>query len=179
MGPQWYCIIVEAGCQRQIRAVLADKGYRVFVPMAKRWVNHARVKKAVERPLLGRYVFVELQPGQAFLPVMTTAGVEAIISNAGAPCVIPRRQVDRLFHAQLAGRFDETRGGPPVGARVAIVSGKFENWIATVTGIGHRGRQVSVKLLGHKTTIDKLPPGALRPAFGSDLEKSNPEEIPN
>jgi len=177
---QWYCLIVEAGCQRQVRAVLADKGYRIFVPMVKRWRSHARVKKAVERPLLGRYMFVELDyRNQSFLPITTTPGVEAVISNAGMPWPVDRTDVDDLFDRYLAGEFDETKGGPPVGARVAIVESRFENWLATVTGLEKGGKQISVKLLGHRTTLNKLPGRALRPAFGSDLERSNPAEVPS
>jgi len=175
MGADWYCVIVEAGRQRQIRAVLADKGYRAFVPMVKRWVKHARVKTAKERPLLGRYLFVELDPvNQSWLPVTATPGVQAVISNGGSPCPIPRREVDHLFDAYLAGWFDETRGDLPIGARVAIVQGAFDNWIGTVTGIEGRGRQHTVRILGQKTTLSKLPRNALRPAFGSDLSREPP-----
>src|SRR5262245_21203059 len=172
-------MVVEAGCHRQVRAMLADKGYRCFVPMKKVWVSHARVKQAKEKPLLGRYVFVELDSeNQSFMPVTTTPGVEAVISNAGAPWPVPREDVLDLLERYLAGEFNETRGGPPIGARVAIVEGKFENWLATVTGIEKGGKQISVKLLRHKTTLNKLPGRALRPASGFDLERSNPEEVP-
>jgi hypothetical protein len=33
----------------------------------------------------------------------------------------------------LAGEFNETKNGPPVGPHVAIVEGKFINWLATAT----------------------------------------------
>jgi transcription antitermination factor NusG len=82
-SPQWFCIVVEVGCHRRVRAMLADKGYRCFVPMKLVWVTHARVKQAKEKPLLGRYVFVELDPAsQSFKPVTKTPGVEAVISKA-------------------------------------------------------------------------------------------------
>jgi transcription antitermination factor NusG len=180
-NPQWFCIVVEVGgCHRQVQAILADKGYRCFVRMKMVWVSHARVKQAKEKPLLGRYVFVELDPeSQSFMPVTTTPGVEAVISSAGVPWPVPRDEVNDLLDRYLAGEFNETRkGAPPIGARVAIIEGRFENWLATVTGLEKGGKQISVKLLGHKTTLNKLPRRALRPALGFDLGRSNHEEVP-
>ena len=178
MGPQWFCIIVEAGCQRQIRAVLADKGYRVFIPMVKRWRSHARVMTAVEQPLLGRYVFVEVDyPRQSFGPITATAGVEALILASGEPWPVKRSDVDDLMHRYLAGEFDEIKNGPlPVGARVAIVAGKFENWLATVTKAGDR--RATVKLKGTRQHVNDISLKSLRPAFGSDLQRSNPDDVP-
>jgi transcription antitermination factor NusG len=120
--PQWFCIVVGAGCHRQVRAMLAAKGYRCFVPMRMVWVTHARVKQAKEKPLLGRYVFVELDPErQSFMPVTTTPGVGAVISNAGVPWPVPRDEVNELVDRYLAGEFNETRNGAlPIGARVAM-----------------------------------------------------------
>jgi transcription antitermination factor NusG len=178
-GANWFCLVVEPGCHRQVENHLAAIGYRPFFPKVKRWVSHARVKKAAERPLLGRYLFVEIDfPRQSFSPVMAARGVEAIISSGGTPWPMPRREVDNLFDRYLSGEFDEVKRGFPVGARVAIVAGEFENWIATVTGLEKGGKQISVKLLGHKATLNKLPGRALRPAFGTDLDRGNPREMP-
>jgi Transcription termination factor nusG len=77
-GPQWFCLVVDPGCQRQIENALAALGYRPFMPKVKKWVSHARVKKAVERPLpgLARYLFVKVDfPRQSFAPIMATPGV--------------------------------------------------------------------------------------------------------
>jgi transcription antitermination factor NusG len=74
------------------------------------------------RVLLGRYVFVELDyQNQSFLPITTTPGVDAAFSAAP----VPPADVDDLFDRYQACEFDETKGGPPIGARVAIVEGKF------------------------------------------------------
>jgi len=60
------------------------------------------------------------------------------------------------------------------GARVAIVEGKFDNWLATVTG-REKGGGVTVKLLGKNIHVNKLPASSVRPATGFDLERGNPE----
>jgi len=177
-GAQWFCLVVEAGCHRQIENALAARGFRCFFPKVRRWVSHARVKKAVERPLLGRYVFVEVDyPRQSFAPVMTIPGVESIISSgAGVPWAMPRREVDDLFDRYLSGEFDEIKHGVPIGARVAIVAGKFEDWIATVTGRSGKGR-LTLKLLGKNVHVNDVSAKSVRPAFGYDLARGNPEEV--
>jgi hypothetical protein len=96
-------------------------------------------------------------------------GIDAAIAAGDRPAI--------LFDRYLAGEFNETKDGPPIGARVAIVEGRFDNWLATVTDL-EKGGKFSAKLPGHKTTLNKLPGRALRPAFGSDLERSNPEKVP-
>ncbi|WP_315729023.1 transcription termination/antitermination protein NusG [Bradyrhizobium sp. SZCCHNS2015] len=178
-GPQWFCITVGPNSHRQVENALAVIGYRVFLPKLKRWVSHARVKKAVERPLLGRYMFVEVNyPRQSFAPLTATRGVDAIISSAGIPWPMPRAEVEDLLHRQMAGEFDEVARGPiPVGARVAIVEGQFENWLATVTARG-RGGKLSLKLVGKSVTFDQVSPHEVRPALGFGSDRTNRERGP-
>jgi transcription antitermination factor NusG len=142
------------------------------MPKIRKWVSHARVKKVVERPLLGRYLFVEVDyPRQSFDDVAGAQGVESIISLMGVPCVMPRADVEDLLSRYLAGEFDQVANEAiPIGARVCIVEGKFDNWLATVTGRGKGGR-FTVKLLGENVHLNKVSPYSVRPALGSDLSR--------
>ena len=90
-------------------------------------------------PGLARYLFVEVDfPRQSFAPIMATPGVGYAISVAGVPWPMPRADVEDLLHRYMAGEFDEVAKGPiPVGARVAIVEGKFE--IGSPRSPGRRG----------------------------------------
>jgi transcription antitermination factor NusG len=73
-------------------------------------VSHAHVKKVFERPLLGRYLFVEVDcPRQSFDDVAGAQGVESIISLMGVPCVMPRGDVEELLSRYLAGEFDQAK----------------------------------------------------------------------
>ena len=175
-GPNWFCVVVEQNRHRQVEAFLAAMGCRTFVPRVKKWVSHARVRKAVERPLIGRYLFVEVDyPRQSFAPVRAARGVQDIVSHLGVPCVMPRADVEDFLERYLLGEFDEVTGKPvPIGARVAIVEGKFDNWLATVTG-RQKGGGLTVKLLGRNVHLGKLPVSSVRPATGFDLERGNPD----
>jgi transcription antitermination factor NusG len=89
-------------------------------------------------------MFVELDyQNQSFLPITATPDVTAVISAAGVPWPVPQVDVDDLFDRSLTGEFNETKGGLTIGARVAIVAGKFENWLATVTGIEKGGQPLA------------------------------------
>ena len=119
-------------------------------------------------------------PRQSFGPVRAVRGVEDIISHLGVPCVMPRADVEDFLERCLLGEFDKVAGKSiPLGARVAIVDGKFDNWLATVTG-RDKGGALTVKLLGRNVHLNKLPASSVRPASGFDLDRGNPElEIAN
>lgn len=151
-GAKWFCITTNPNCQNRACLELYSLGYRTFYPRMKKWVSHARVRKAVERPLLGRYVFVEVDyPRQDFGTVRSINGVEGIISTYGVPTPFPARWVEDFLERYLAGEWDHTiqdpvqyrdgygnlqiRENPPIptGARVRIVEGEFNDLLATVT----------------------------------------------
>lgn len=151
---QWYCVVTNPNCQRRAELELSSLGFRSFTPKLKKWVTHARVRKAVERPLLGRYLFVEVDhPRQSFGAVRAIHGVEGIVSNLGRPLPIPSRWVHDLLTRYLAGEWDfvrpepvtfingngvkETRHNGPlvIGARVRVMEGEFNDMLATVTGV--------------------------------------------
>jgi transcription antitermination factor NusG len=67
---QWFCITTNPNCQARAALELYALGFRTFLPKIRKWATHARVRKAVEKPLLGRYLFVEVdQPRQSFWTV--------------------------------------------------------------------------------------------------------------
>ncbi len=51
-GPKWFCVVVNPNCLRRAEYFLGAAGYRTFCLKLRKWVSHARVKRAVERPLL-------------------------------------------------------------------------------------------------------------------------------
>lgn len=133
--PRWYIAITNPNCHRRAEAELAALGYRAFWPKLRKWVNHARVKKAKEYPILGRYLFVQVHD-QNFWRVRSVNGVEALLTgDSGAPAEARNDEVmdfERRYHA---GEWDfVTKGLLPIGARVRIIEGEFANMLVTVRG---------------------------------------------
>lgn len=144
---RWFCAVTNPNCQARAALGLYEIGYRTFYPKARRWVSHARVKTAKEKPLLGRYIFVEVdQPRQSFGKVRGVSGIEGFVSNPD-PVQIPASMVERFRLRQMAGEWDEVASGPlMVGARIRIMEGEFADMLATVTKV--KGKRIDFKLHG-------------------------------
>jgi transcription antitermination factor NusG len=147
---KWFCAVVNPNCQARASLGLYELGFRTFYPRVRRWVSHARVRKAKEKPLLGRYIFVEIDhPTQSFGSVRSVNGIEGIVSNPD-PIQIPSAYVSRLRERYMSGEWDEVaKGSIPIGARVLVVEGEFNDMLATVTSRKH-GR-LHCKILGTNT----------------------------
>lgn len=169
---RWYCAVTNPNCEARAALGLHDLGYRSFYPKVRRWVSHARVRMAKEKPLLGRYIFVEVDCSmQSFGAVRSVNGIEAIVSNPG-PVAIPTEYVQRLRERYMDGEWDFVRQTPcpheeineetgkveiavranpplPIGARIKLMEGQFADMLATVTAReGRKGKTIAFKLHG-------------------------------
>lgn len=160
---KWFCAVTNPNCQARAALGLYDLGYRTFYPKVRRWVSHARVKTAKEKPLLGRYIFVEVDPKneqQSFYAVRAVNGIESVLSSwqqtpFGAriqPAVFCSDWIASMRLRQMAGEWDETRGALPIGARIKLMEGEFADRLATVTAKeGRRERTIVFKLVDENT----------------------------
>lgn len=177
---EWFVAVTNPNCQARAAMGLSELGYRSFYPRIKRWVSHARVRTAKEKPLLGRYLFVEVdqpsfdergrrlyEPKQSFGEVRTVNGIEGFVSNPD-PVRVPARYVQRLRERYLYGEWDFVRQEPcpfyewdpktgqmelrtrindqmPIGARIKIVEGQFNDMLATI--VARKGRRIDFKIV--------------------------------
>lgn len=155
----WVCGITTPTGAMLAEDDLRRGGYEVVMPLHRRWTRHARQLKAVSRPLLGRYIFVEVN-------TKILGHEEAIYAARGMDSIIgrvPTRDVKRLRWRYIRGDFDEVTNDPlPVSARVVIVAGEWEERIAIITGKSKSGA-TSLKVSGVREPVN-LSEKALRPA---------------
>ena len=151
---KWYCVVTRSNQQSRAVHELGSHGFRAFYPKARKWASHARVKRAVDRPVLGRYVFVEVDhPRQSFATVRDCRAIESLLSNLGSPVAFPSHWIEGLLQRYLAGEWDEVaKGKMPIGARIRIIEGEFNDMCATV--MSNKGRKVSLKLLGQNQYVN-------------------------
>lgn len=144
---KWFCAVTNPNCQARATLGLYEAGYRTFYPKVRRWVSHARTKTAKEKPLLGRYIFVEVdQPRQSFGAVRAVNGIEGFVANPD-PVQIPNRFVQSFRERYMRGEWDEVANGPlVVGCRIRVMEGQFADMLATVTKA--KGRRIDFKLHG-------------------------------
>jgi transcription antitermination factor NusG len=145
---RWFCAIVKANRHKRAELDLGQLGFRSFYPRSRKWTSHARVKTAKEFPILGRYIFVEIDyPRQSFLTVDQVIYIDGLIKNQGTAIPFPSHWIEGLLMRYMAGEWDEIANGKiPVGARIRIVEGEFQDQLATV--LSTKGRRVNFKLLG-------------------------------
>lgn len=144
MSANWYVVVTHPGREMRARLEIEQLGYRTFLPTMRKWVSHARVKKAVHRPLLARYLFVDIPDGE-YGRISDRPSISNIISNERGPACVPSHFVEAFMHRFLRGEWDQVANERlPVGARIRVVAGEFEDLLATVTSV--KGHQVSAKL---------------------------------
>jgi transcription antitermination factor NusG len=169
-GARWYCMTTATNLQKRVCDELYPLGYRTFYPRLKKWVSHARTRKAVERPLLGRYVFVEVDyPRQDFRTLGQIYGVQGLVGNYGTPRALPSWWVTDFMERYLAGEWDEVtpgtfqyrdeygniqtreNGKAPTGARIRIIEGEFAMVLATITS--QKNGRVHCKIFGQNKYV--------------------------
>jgi transcription antitermination factor NusG len=132
----------------RVEGELYNLGYRTFTPKLRKWVSHARRRTAVYRPVLSRYLFVDIDhPRQSFGMVRNVHGVETILSSGGSPLSFTTDDVADFILRQLKGEWDEIEGEKlPVGAKIAFMDGPHEESEAVITAM--KGNKVSYKIIG-------------------------------
>lgn len=159
----WFCVVTNPNCLKRAELELASLGLRSFTPKKRVWVSHARQRRPVDKPILGRYLFVEVPDGN-FGQVRAVNGIESIISICGNPVPIPSRFVEAFIRRQMLGEWDYVSQGTmrfqeadgtwttrqnrllERGDRIRVVEGEFNDMLAIVTQ--RKGRVVTFKLAG-------------------------------
>ena len=100
MNP-WYALRVRTAGESRSKTVLENKGYEVFLPTFLDCRHYSDRIKKLQSPLFPGYLFCRLDTDFR-LPVLTTVGVESIISFAGVPCPVEEHELDAVRKATLA-----------------------------------------------------------------------------
>jgi transcription antitermination factor NusG len=155
-GKHWFAVYTNIKSEDRAQRGLDAAGFRTYLPQSSRWVTKGKIKVISKRPLMSRYLFVEVNPHRVklgFEAVRQTDGVEAIIANVGVPTVIPSDLVFEMLRRQMEGEFDEAKDqAMTTGSKVKIVSGQWDELIGVITSgtVNGDGGSVMVKLLNDR-----------------------------
>src|SRR5258708_5307579 len=93
--PLWYAFKVRTSGELRVRAALEYKGYETFLPTQLEVRKYTDRLKKIDAPLFPGYIFSRLDVSKR-LPLLTTPGVESIISMAGVPQPIPEQEIEAV-----------------------------------------------------------------------------------
>jgi len=80
----WFALRVRSRAEQLVGSALGGKGYEVFLPTYLECRRYSSCVKKVDAALFPGYLFCRLDVNQR-LPVLSTGGVEHIVSCAGVP----------------------------------------------------------------------------------------------
>lgn len=152
----WYAVYVKSRHEFVVRDELRRKGINAFLPSfrsERRWTDR---KKIVEFPLFPGYLFLEVAASpDAFLPVLKTHGVTAIISQEpGVPTPVAPEELHALRILVESGANMDVYPGLRSGMRVRVKNGPLK----TAEGILDRKNDscellVNISLLGCTVSV--------------------------
>jgi transcription antitermination factor NusG len=142
--------------ESRARDGLQQRGYDVLVPTHHVTVRHAGRKMLVERPIFPRYLFVGVERGRSFYPILSTVSVTGLVMNHGKPVEMPTWIIRNLRAAQDDGAFDKPVEAAAFveGQNVRFVGGAMENFIGRIMR-APPGKRVTVliDMFGHKREL--------------------------
>lgn len=171
----WFVAYTNINCEARAQKGLEAAGYATFLPTLRKFIRHARQRRAVDRPLFTRYLFVGLDPERdGWFAIRTTHGVESILGHEGVPEPVPAFVIAQLRAAQTSGRFDLTRPRTffKPGDRVAVDGGPFGDFVAEVA-TEDDGKRVEIlhNLFGRLTRM-KIDVARVRASDSDEVSRS-------
>lgn len=150
----WYAIYTRHHHEKTVARILTCKGFDTLLPLyqtAHRWRDRTKV---LSMPLFPCYVF--LRGGlERRLDIMTTPGINALVSTAGQPAAIPTSEIDAIRRTVESGSRVEPHPFLKCGDWVRVKCGPLEG----IQGILVRKKDLyrlilSVEMLGQAAAVE-------------------------
>jgi transcription antitermination factor NusG len=173
----WYAIYTRHQHEKSVATNLTGKGFKVFLPLcetAHRWKDRTRL---ILLPLFPCYVFLNGGLDRR-MDLITTPGINALVSHAGQPARIPSCEIGAILRAVESGVPVEPHAFLKCGQRVRVRSGPLQgvegmlvrkrSSIRLVLSVEMLGKAVAVEVDAgtiESLNVDRLPYSAKRMDF--------------
>ena len=153
----WFVAQLKPNGFAKAKFNLERQGFKTFMPLVERTVNHARTKKQVMRALFPGYIFLTFdRENTQWRKINNTFGVSNLIMEyANLPARVPASLMDAL----LSSCDESGHILPPetfqVGDMVRMVGGAFQGTLAEVqhASDGERVR-ILLKIMGRAVATE-------------------------
>ena len=136
-------------------AHLERQGFRVYCPLIKRTVRHARRSRDVLRPLFPGYVFVANDRSErGWRPIIGTRGVHSLVCTGVVPSKLPKAVVDALKAREVDGLIVSPGSTMTVGQDVRIHGSALESLVGRIIEMRENERLILlVDILNRPTRV--------------------------
>ncbi len=160
----WYVIHTFSGYENKVKANLdkkviaqdlGDVIFDVVVPMREESEFKDGKRRVVKRKLIPGYVMVDMIVNNySWFVVRNTNGVTGFVGSEKEPIPLTLEEAERILIELSEARPEDMPVGFEIGDRVRIVSGLFENRVATVKEIDINRRRVKVLVENAPVDLD-------------------------
>ncbi len=163
---KWYVIHTYSGYENKVMANLErkvksmgmeDMVSRILVPMEDEVDIKDGQKRIVKRKVFPGYVLVEMEVNdRSWYVVRNTPGVTGFVGSATKPIPLAPDEVKRILRSQGLDSEPRPRISVEVGEQVRIMSGPFENFVATITEINDEKGTIKglIDMFGRETSVE-------------------------
>jgi len=150
----WYAVKVRAGAEPRIALALEHKGFPIFLPTWTEPRPYSDRIKRVQSALFPGYLFSRLDTEHP-LRLVTTPGVDCIVSMAGTPTPIDQSEIDAIIRVTQSGACLEPWPYLKTGDKVAIQFGALSGLEGVLVHSRSRDRLIlSVHLLQRSLSVE-------------------------
>ncbi len=160
----WYVIHTFSGYENKVKAnldkkvVAQDLGdviFDVVVPMREESEFKDGKRRVVKKKLIPGYVMVDMIVNNySWFVVRNTNGVTGFVGSEKEPIPLTYEEAERILVELSEARPEDTPVGFEIGDRVRIISGLFENRVATVKEIDLSRQRVKVLVENAPVELD-------------------------
>jgi transcription antitermination factor NusG len=151
LDTHWYAVKVRVGAERMAVMALTYHGVTSYWPHITRTRQYADRAKTVDVSLMPGYLFCKVNAAVK-TRVLSTAGVNGIVSLGSHPTPIPDREIEAVRRAVEAGGRPAPR--PQVGSRVRVLGGPLTGLEGVLIRDANQSQLlVSVELLRRSVSV--------------------------
>ena len=153
-NPPWFALRIRSRCEKNVAAILKEKGFEVFLPLyrcRRRWSD--RIKET-EEPLFPGYLFCRFDL-QKRLPILITPHVILIVGSGKMPVPVDDTEIAALQSIVDSGLQAWPWPFLRLGQTVRVLQGPLNGVEGTLVAFktGHR-LVVSVTLLQRSVAVE-------------------------
>ncbi len=134
---RWFALYTRPQQEKKAEKYLKNRGIKVFVPRAFKYVNVAGQRRLTEAPLFRSYVFVHVEyKTKEYYLTLDAPGVSTVIHKRGIPQPIPDEEMNSLIKVVTKAR-ENILEHPflKVGQKVIVVEGPLKGAVGVIETI--------------------------------------------